>query len=204
MNVTAAVTELFIESREDRVRRCCGALSLKERKRMSARKFIRDFTSNKHFDKLYHDSDPLDRGYIQVHDAERSRTIFVTDKQSGLSEAFHLDKQINCFFNVTDPVNLHLSYIHMEIPEKEWQVHNLMYVALQIYETDGNVALLCNHGRSRSPMYLVVYMIIFNDLSVLEATNRITMLLRQQRGLELDRFNALGPAAQVIFENRTT
>lgn len=161
--------ELVIESLEDKVRQHCAALSPAARMRLSTRKFIGNFSSNKDFNKIYHDSDPQDIGYIQLRDENCGRTIFVTDKFSGMTESFHLDKQITCFFNVIEPVNLHVSFVHMKACEQTWQLDNLMSVALQIHDTEGNVALFCNHGRSRSPMYLVVYLVIFYDLSVDEA-----------------------------------
>ena len=58
-------------------------------------------------------------------------------------------------------------------------------------DTAGNVALFCNNGRSRSPMYLVVYIVIVYGLTVEEAVGAVRNELMEQREEHLDRFGCL-------------
>jgi hypothetical protein len=81
---------------------------------------------------------------------------------------------------------------------KSWIVENMKFVALQLFDVVGNVVIFCNHGRSRSPMYVVAYLIIFHDLSVDAAMTHLSVLL-EERGIILDRFNDLLPAIENIF-----
>ena len=201
MECIAAFARNVVVSREDNVRHYCGKLRVKELKKLTQRKFINDYSEHKCLSKIAHDQPGEDAGYVRVFDSERSRYIFFAGIKVSLSDAFCIDKEITSLFNVMSPCNLHLSYDHMTPKEKKWQLNNLKYVALQVYDTIGNVVLFCNHGRSRSPMYVVVYLIIFHDLTVHDAMTKIAGLLHTKRGLVLDRYNTLVPAAAEIYKN---
>lgn len=76
---------------------------------------------------------------------------------------------------------------------RQWWVHNMIHVVLQMVRTSGNIVLLCNHGRSRSPMYLVAYLIIIHSMSSVAAKALVHELLAVQRQEHLDRFETLSP-----------
>lgn len=73
------------------------------------------------------------------------------------------------------------------------------YVATQMHNTAGNIALACNNGRSRSPMYLVAYLIICYDLTPNDARDTVMKLLRSQRGEELDRHDCYSHIISWIY-----
>jgi hypothetical protein len=84
---------------------------------------------------------------------------------------------------------------------KQWWIDNMKYVALQMLDTAGDIVLLCKNGRTRSPMYLVAYLIIIYGMSVNAAMNSIGDLLQEQRELELDRHRSLVPIVEHIYRN---
>lgn len=141
-----------------------------------------------------------DRGYMVYVDVIRQRNIYVTSKEVGLSSIFHTEMGINSLFHLISKSNNHEHYTDMTTQTKQWWVDNMQYVALQLIETEGNVVMFCNKGRTRSPMYLVAYLVIVNSMSVREAINHVTRLLDEQRGLELDRHQSLVPIIQRIYE----
>jgi protein-tyrosine phosphatase len=61
-------------------------------------------------------------------------------------------------------------------------------VALQVNESEGNIALSCNNGRSRSPVYLIAYLVLCYDKPVDEAIEEVRGELDIQRGECLDRY----------------
>jgi len=129
------------------------------------------------------------------------RHIFISRKEVGFSQAFHIEKDVHSYVNVLKPNSTHESYNNMTHNTQQWTVENLKCVALQLFDTPGNVVLFCNNGRSRSPMYLVAYLVIFHGLLVSSATTLIRDLLFVSRGLDLDRFNSLLPAIERIYDN---
>ena len=82
-----------------------------------------------------------------------------------------------------------------------WIVDNMKSVALQLYDTEGNIVMFCNNGRTRSPMYLVAYLVIFHDVFLSEAVAQIKVLLLQFRGYKLDRYDQLMPALVKICDD---
>lgn len=194
------LAHIVVETKEESVRRFCSSLSEDDLRHLTKGVMITDKPSTQDLMRL-HDVMSDDCGYIRFFDKERKRTIYVADTVVGNSEAFLVDKNIRCVFNVIRPQNLHVSYHHMTPNERRWVLQNLKYVAVQMLDTNGNVVLCCNHGRSRSPMYLVVYMILFHELSVNVAMDIVKTSLEQSRSMELDRYNTLQPAATAIYYN---
>ena len=76
----------------------------------------------------------------------------------------------------------------------------MKYVALQLSDTDGDVVLFCNQGRSRSPMYLVAYLVIAYNMTTGAAMHVVDKLLRDQRGEQLDRLGSLKPIIDIIYD----
>ena len=192
--------DTFAERKANVVRRYISRRSSAEVARLTKRQDVSTLNSSNSRLLRAFDSVSGDCGYLLYFDKERERAIYVADKAVGMSSTFHKDKQITALFNVMDPVNLHLNFEHMDQREQTWQLNNMKYVAIKMHDTDGNVVLICNHGRSRSPMYLVVYLIIFYDYSASDARNTIADMLELQRGLELDRYNSLTAAAELIHD----
>ena len=87
----------------------------------------------------------------------------------------------------------------MTAKTKKWVLANMRFVALQIADTPGNIVLFCQNGRSRSPMYLVAYLVVSFSMQVNDAIAHITELLQFQRGQKLDRFNSLTAAIEHIY-----
>ena len=137
-------------------------------------------------------------GYTYFNANLLYRHIFISCKEVGLSQQFHNDKCILSYCNVLKPNSTHESFHSMTTHCKSWIVENMKFVALQLFDVVGNVVIFCNHGRSRSPMYVVAYLIIFHDLSVDAAMTHLSVLL-EERGIILDRFNDLLPAIENIF-----
>ena len=198
MDCILASADTFAEPKAEIIRRHCSTLTSAEVARLTRRQAVA--TLNSLGSHRLHDCVPEGCGYLLYFDTERERAIYVAEKAVGMSSTFHHDKQITSVFNVMEPVNLHINFEHMDPREKTWQLNNLKHVAIQMCDTEGNIALFCNHGRSRSPMYLVVYLIIFYDYSVSDARSTIADMLHLQRGLELDRYNSLTLAAELIHD----
>ena len=56
-----------------------------------------------------------------------------------------------------------------------------------LHTNEGNAVLCCNGGRSRSPTYLVVYLVLCWNISIIQANSMVEALLKDARGEELDR-----------------
>jgi hypothetical protein len=82
---------------------------------------------------------------------------------------------------------------------KQWWIDNMMHVAIQMLDSEGDIVLFCKQGRSRSPMYLVAYLVIVHNMSTHTAMEVIRKLLREERGEELDRFGCLEPVIERII-----
>jgi hypothetical protein len=64
------------------------------------------------------------------------------------------------------------------------------YAVLQLHRTEGNVIINCKNGRTRSPMYLVAYLIVCYEMEPPEAHRAVELLVRE-RHLVLDRDDRL-------------
>ena len=162
---------------------------------------IDNVSNGRNFARRCHDVPGEDQGYTAFYDAIHDRHIYISRKDVGLSKAFHVEKEIRCFFNVLSPNATHESYISMSSHTKQWLVTNMRYVAIQMYDAVGNVVIFCYNGRSRSPMYLVAYLILFYDLSYSDARECVSSLLQDDRCQLLDRNNDFGPACEDINNN---
>lgn len=130
-----------------------------------------------------------------------NRQIFVAPKDVAIPHAFHEEHNIETLFLVIKKCNNHEDYHWMERPMKQWWIDNMKYLALQLVDTAGNRVLCCNNGRTRSPMYLVSYLVIIYGKSVRAAMSTIGSLMKEQRDEELDRNESLVPILQHIYAN---
>ena len=146
----------------------------------------------------FHDCDDEDMGYIKFYDEFQDRYIFVTSKDIGKSELFHKDFNIQSIWNVIKPCSNHEHSSYMTKQMKEWFVTNIKYVCLQMFETKGNIALFCNCGRSRSPMYLVAYLVLFCNKSMDVAMGIVDRSLHESRKYSLDRHCSLYAIVVII------
>ena len=64
---------------------------------------------------------------------------------------------------------------------------------MQILESEGNVALFCKSGRSRSPVYFAAYLVMCHDFAVYEAVKCVESLLLEQRNQIMDRYQCFVP-----------
>ena len=85
-------------------------------------------------------------------------------------------------FNVLKKRTNHNDYEDMTRATAQWWIDNLQYVALQLFDTPGNVVMFCKHGRTRSPMNLVAYIVISYGMSPEMAVGVVRKVLRNQRG----------------------
>ena len=56
-----------------------------------------------------------------------------------------------------------------------------------LHTNEGNAVLCCNGGRSRSPTYLVVYLVLCWNISIIQANSIVESLLKDTRGEKMDR-----------------
>jgi hypothetical protein len=192
---------VVIESREDAVRTLFENCLPRVKERLSRIEDVGVLACRKGYCKRYHDLCTEDKGYISFHDDRKCREIFVCRDCVGFSNCFHVEKDVRHFVNVLDPQSTHESYNYMTPGMKNWVVNNMKYVALQLFDTEGNIVLFCKSGRSRSPMYLVAYLIIFYSMSMKDAIKLVRDLLRDQRNESLDRTQSLLPAIQRIYND---
>ena len=188
-----------IESKYDELRRYFTG---KDMSRLSVLEAATEYSGSIFYLRRAHDL-PLcpDKGYISYFDEPRHRKIYVSTKAVGLSQAFHAEKGIEGVFHLIKKSNNHQHYSDMTPTTRQWWIDNMQFVALQVMETDGNVVLFCNNGRSRSPMYLVVYLVVMYSMSVVVATDLVSDLLLDGRGHSLDRHGCLLPIVELIDEN---
>jgi hypothetical protein len=118
----------------------------------------------------------------------------------GMSRSFHEEKNIDFMFNLLKKRTNHNNYEDMTKTTAQWWIDNIQFVALQIYDTPGNGVIFCKHGRTRSPMYLVAYLVIIYGLSPELAVREVRRILREQRGELLDRFESLIPIIIHIYQ----
>lgn len=121
-------------------------------------------------------------------------------KRVGLSKAFHDEFNINYVFHVIEKNSNHDHHSYMSSKQREWWKQNMINVAIEMLDAEGNIALICNNGRSRSPMYLVAYLVIVDGLLPIDAMSRVRDILFVQRNEKLDRFECLQPIVEEIFE----
>ena len=110
---------------------------------------------------------------------------------TGTSKIFHEERDIKSIWNVISPCTNHEHSTNMSPHRKEWFVINMCQVCLQMFDTKGNIAIFCKNGRSRSPMYLVSYLLLFNDMTVDSAMKNVELLLRVTRNVLIDRHYTL-------------
>ena len=132
-----------------------------------------------------------DQGYFVYDDQLFNRKIFISRIQLGLSLPFHQDNGIKALFHLIEKSNNHEDYDRMDPSRRVWWIDNMQCTVLQMLDTEGNIVLFCKNGRTRSPMYLVAYLIIVHAMSVHKAMDIVADLLQQQRGQILDRFESL-------------
>jgi hypothetical protein len=155
--------------------------------------------------KRRHDlEDERDPGYLSFCDQFRDRIIFIAMKEVGQSNLFHRDYDIINIFNVIKPCSNHQHSTDMTPHQKEWFITNILYVCMQMLDMTGNIVLFCHSGRSRSPMYLVAYLILFNNMTVEYANEFVENLLLEHRGHFLDRHNTLHELIYEIAERFKT
>jgi hypothetical protein len=116
----------------------------------------------------------------------------------GLSKLFHEDMHIVHLFNLLKKSTNHESYSEMSCRTKQWWLDNMKFVVLQVIDAEGDVVLLCNRGHSRSPMYLVAYLVVMYNMRSCAAMKCVGKLLLEQRGEVLDRYGSLKPVIDLI------
>ena len=121
-----------------------------------------------------------------------------------MSRSFHHDKRISFVFNLIEQSTNHEHHSDMSTTTKQWWLDNLKYVALQMFDAQGNLVMFCNRGRSRSPMYLVSYYVIIHNMHPIEAMKIVRNSLMEQRGERLDRYDSLTPFIHCIYKNKNT
>ena len=95
----------------------------------------------------------------------------------------------------------HESFDSMTKGRAMWWLDNVRYVVLQLFDADGDALLCCRNGRTRSPMYLVAYLVIIYNMTTLNAKKVVAKLLHESRGMELDRFDSLGPLIEKLNDD---
>ena len=195
-----ALTYCVIESRHLTLRRYYDGRDVSG---LTARQELVEYRNHYNYSRRY---DPLanngDQGYFVYEDDIFNRKIFISKREVGLSQAFHEENQIQFLFHMINKSNNHEDYDRMDPARRIWWVDNVQYMTLQMLDAPGNIVLFCNNGRTRSPMYLVAYLIIVQSMPVHKAMDIVSELLRQQRGYTLDRFASLVPIVQHISLNK--
>lgn len=121
-----------------------------------------------------------------------------------MSRSFHHDKRISFVLDLIKQSTNHEHHSDMSTTTKQWWLDNLKYVALQMFDAQGNLVMFCNRGRSRSPMYLVSYYVIIHNMHPIEAMKIVRNSLMEQRGEMLDRYDSLTPFIHCIYNNKNT
>ena len=186
-----------VESFEEEFKRDLGG---KDASKFNSREEVDAYAGNMYYSKRAHDLDfKPERGYTVFYDTLFDRNIYITSKQVGFSHAFHVEFAVESMFNLLKHSTNHNDYHDMMASTRKWWINNMKFVALQLAETRGNVVLFCTNGRTRSPMYVVVYLMMIHSMSIDTAMTTIGDLLMSQRGHELDRFQSLLPMLNDIF-----
>lgn len=147
----------------------------------------------------YHDwGDTDDKGYIDYYDEYQDRHVFVTGQDVGKSQSFHDDFEIQAIWNVISPCSNHDHSSNMSKKRKLWFLTNIRHVCLQMFNTEGNIAIFCNSGRSRSPMYLVAYLTLFCHLTFDNAFRLVEVTMLNSRDQVLDRHCSLHDIVALI------
>ena len=124
---------------------------------------------------------------------------YICTKEIGWSKAFHDDFNIKNIFHVTRVNSDHSHHSYMNAELRQWWTTNFIYVTLQMMSTEGNICLFCNNGRSRSPMYLVAYLVVVHSLFPSDAMDIVRCKLWDVRGEQLDRYDSLGVIIEDIY-----
>ena len=168
--------------------------------KFNSREEVDAYAGNMYYSRRAHDLDfKPERGYTVFYDTLFDRNIYITSKQVGFSHVFHVEFAVESMFNLLKHSTNHEDYHDMGKATRKWWIDNMKFVALQLAETRGNVVLFCTNGRTRSPMYVVVYLMMIHSMSINNAMTTIRELLMSQRGYELDRHRSLLPMLNDIF-----
>ena len=111
----------------------------------------------------------------------------MASKRVGLSHAFHADVKTKHLFHLIKENSNHDHYNYMSSKQKGWWIANMLNVTIQMLETSGDLILICNNGRTRSPMYLVAYLVVVYSMSASRSVKMVSDLLMQQRNEIVDR-----------------
>ena len=136
--------------------------------------------------------------YFTFYDTAKDRRIFVSSRVTAQSALFQQEHGIAYSFNVLKKSTNHESFHYMSNKRRQWWIDNMMHVAIQMLDSEGDIVLYCLQGRSRSPMYLVAYLVIIYNMSADAAMNEVREMLYNGRGEELDRFGCLKPIIELI------
>ena len=194
MEITTALEHCVIESSDVLIRNVLSRQDpLKLKKKHSNRLEVqsREY-SKREREVVYHDlTDTGDPGYTAFYDEFHNRHILVTNKEVGKSKQFHDEYDIKYLWNVIHPESTHAHSNDMTPHLRAWFIINIQHVCLQMFEAEGNIALFCFNGRSRSPMYLVAYFILFCNMSLDRAMFTVNTQLLNKRNERLDRHYCL-------------
>ena len=108
--------------------------------------------NGKQLEQELHDCYNDDRGYFSFYDQYRHRHIFVTSKEIGRTKSFHNQYDVQSLWDVIKPCSNHEHSSNMTPHRRKWFVTNMLHVCLQMFDTEGNILIFCNTGRSRSPI----------------------------------------------------
>ena len=174
----------------------------KDTSHLTSKQVLLEYTTSCYYFRRAHDlAEADDKGYLEYYDEPLGRYIFVSSKEVGLSKCFHDDMNIISLFHLIEKSTNHEDYSDMTSSTRQWWLDNMRYVALQLMNTEGNIVIFCNKGRTRSPMYLVAYLVIMHCMTVSRAMSVVGTLLHDQRKLVLDRHRSLVPIIERIFVN---
>jgi hypothetical protein len=123
--------------------------------------------------------DNADPGSVFIYDNYANRFIFMCTIEVGRCSQFLLDNNIDIVIDISkEPETFDYQQTSTQ---KQRTLEGIISVTKLIMASTGNIAVHCNHGRTRSPAYVAAYLTIVECKSPEQAYRHISEAFLEQR-----------------------
>ena len=122
----------------------------------------------------------FDPGFFVVNDGVKYRYIYVCCRSVGESVNFRKSYGIDYVLDVTRSID-DSHYLYQSEAERRLFFNQMVHVVQLFLTTDGNIAIYCNNGRSRSPALVAAYFVVAECFSAAGAYKYLSSIFQRMR-----------------------
>lgn len=132
------------------------------------------------YDRKYHHEDSDDDGYFWVFDQFKNRKIYVCKREVGRSKAFNEEFCIKYFVDLCRTNDEFSGDLGVRAKEKVYR--QICRIVVEMIDSEGNIAIFCGRGRTRSPIHMAAYFIVVCCYTTRQARSMLSARYFLQRG----------------------